>query len=30
MILLTLKMTLILFSEEEDDTTDTKGDIDII
>ena len=29
MILLTLKVTLILFSEEED-TTDTKGDIDII
>ena len=29
MILLTLKMTLILFSE-EDDTTDTKDDIDII
>ena len=29
MILLTLKMTLILFSE-EDDTTDTEDDIDII
>ena len=29
MILLTLKMTLILFSE-KDDTTDTEDDIDII